>query len=821
MPTWKDPLVLVVGALVLVPVVAAIVSALRNPWAPSNDWALIELQVRAVGTADTPLLGTWSRFGWDHPGPWPLWLLAGFYRLVPAEHGLLFAAGMVNLVALAGCVAMALRRPRAQALVLLVGLAALVRGLGIAGVGDPWNPILPILPFALYCLVCVEVAIGPRRWMLAVAAAAGSFAVQAHIGFSQPVVLVGVTAAGLAWWKARRDRADAAAEGDDASGPAPSTPPARRLRAGVRALWPAAAVLVVAWLPVAIDQVAGQGNLGMIVRWAAGADGGGSGVEVNEGRFGTGEVVRSAAWLLEPLGLWIGRFVQPTAFGFDLLGNAAPATLLWVPLALAGGVLLARRLPAVMGWPAVCCATVAAAGVLGVVTDLATAEGLPVSWPFRWAAVPVMLVWVSLGWSVVGLVAERAAGGRAVRVGRRVVPGLSAGLAAVTAVVVGVTLWRGSLGEQPEQQASGLLLRLTPAIEATAREEDLVVANSAIMLDKADIGLPVILERAGIEWVERDDPRAAGRPVLLHLRRPRPRRVHGGDGRARPGRGGGPVGSAAGGERVGSRARPPPFVDARTRPGPTRTLRADGAPEGRSTQPPLTASSSSATTGAGSSAPASHPAGRVTEIGPDVFPRGRASAPSTTRRAGAPLASAPQRLVQLGHRRRGGEAPADLAAHGVALQVPAHVLADVADRHRLGPATRPAARRWRASTRVTSASGGASGTGAAGERPGQVAEQPRPAQAAPADDHAVAAGLVRSCAGRRRPPRCRRCPAPGRRARAARSSAIARQSARPRVVLLGGAGVQGHRGRALVLGDAPGVEERRAGARRRRCAASP
>ena len=124
-PTWKDPLVLVVGALVLVPVVAAIVSALRNPWAPSNDWALIELQVRAVGTADTPLLGTWSRFGWDHPGPWPLWLLAGFYRLVPAEHGLLFAAGMVNLVALAGCVAMALRRPRAQALVLLVGLAAL------------------------------------------------------------------------------------------------------------------------------------------------------------------------------------------------------------------------------------------------------------------------------------------------------------------------------------------------------------------------------------------------------------------------------------------------------------------------------------------------------------------------------------------------------------------------------------------------------------------------------------------------------------------------------------------------------------------------
>ena len=115
-------------------------------------------------------------------------------------------------------------------------------------------------------------------------------------------------------------------------------------------------MLVVAWLPVAIDQVAGQGNLGMIVRWAAGADGGGSGVEVNEGRLGAGEVVHSAAWLLEPLGLWIGRYVQPTAFGFDLLGRAAPAALLWVPLALAIAVLVARRLPKVLGWPAMAAA---------------------------------------------------------------------------------------------------------------------------------------------------------------------------------------------------------------------------------------------------------------------------------------------------------------------------------------------------------------------------------------------------------------------------------------------------------------------------------
>ena len=33
------------------------VSALRHPWIPTNDWALIELRVREVGTGDTPLVG--------------------------------------------------------------------------------------------------------------------------------------------------------------------------------------------------------------------------------------------------------------------------------------------------------------------------------------------------------------------------------------------------------------------------------------------------------------------------------------------------------------------------------------------------------------------------------------------------------------------------------------------------------------------------------------------------------------------------------------------------------------------------------------------
>ena len=68
-----------------------------------------------------------------------------------------------------------------------------------------------------------------------------------------------------------------------------------------------------------------------------------------------------------------------------------------------------------------------------------------------------------------------------------------------------------------------------------------------------------------------------------------------------------------------------------------------------------------------------------------------------------------------------------------------------------------------------------------------------------------------SCAARRTPPRCRRCRAPGSRVTACFSSAIASQSRVAVVELRGGARVQRDGRAALVLADAAGVEEGRAG----------
>jgi hypothetical protein len=162
----RDPFVLAGLLLVLVPSLAAAVSALRNPWIPTNDWALIELQVRQVGTSETPLVGVWSRFGWRHPGPLMFYALALPYRLVPDDRALLFATAAVN-GAFAGAFALVVSRyQRARALVALAGLAVVQFGIGVDQLSDPWNPTILIVPFGLYLVLCVEIAegrVGPRR----------------------------------------------------------------------------------------------------------------------------------------------------------------------------------------------------------------------------------------------------------------------------------------------------------------------------------------------------------------------------------------------------------------------------------------------------------------------------------------------------------------------------------------------------------------------------------------------------------------------------------------------------------------------------------
>jgi hypothetical protein len=483
-------------------------------------------------------------------------VLAIPYRLVPSDRGLLFAASTVNMLAVAGYAAVAMRRSRTQALVALAGIALLQRGLGIDQITDPWNPTLPILPFALFALLAVELAVAPRWWTLPAAAAVASFVVQAHVGFAQPVALMTLAALALRWHSARRSGArperpqrpncEAEAEG---VGPDPArtaglrpglavAPVGGRARSRWRQPVPLALVVaVVAWAPALVDQVARTGNLGMLVRWSLGRDVGPGMGTLTEGKLPAGDILGSAAWLLDPVGMWLGRDQPVWRFGYPMLDQVPAVRLLWVPLVLAAAVLLARgRGPGqASSRPVLGAVVIAAAGVVATLGDLQSARGLPVSWPFRWVGVVAMLAWVALGWAAAVALARRFpqvdradgdgdrdgntegdAGPAVGGTGRSPLPRIAAaglGLALV-AVPVALALGRGTLGTRPVQAGSDGILPVADAVVAAARDEPLAVVNPDLAFNATGVALPVLLDRAGVPWVTWDDPRAAGHPRL-------------------------------------------------------------------------------------------------------------------------------------------------------------------------------------------------------------------------------------------------------------------------------------------------------------------
>lgn len=518
-----DPVALAAAALVLVVPLTAVVSSLRHPWVPVNDWAQIESAVRDVGTGDTPLTGAPSRFGWHHPGPWPYYLLAPFYRLAPADRGLLFGAAMTNLLGVGAIVGLALRWSRVRAVVALAGLALFLRGLGVEFLLDPWNPNLAVVPLALFLVLCVEIARGERRgWVVPAAVGVGSYAVQAHLGLLVPVVLLAMVTALL---RRRSLRADGDPDPGAGSG-------------GVsRRSWLAAgAILLVAWVPPVVDQVTGDGNLGRLARWTAGAEL----VEPGpweEGRLDASEVLGRTSWLLDPVGLWLGRWQAPSSGPLVLAASASALRLVLLAMVVGATVWALRRLraddPDGDRRDVTVPATLAAVGLVAVVLALVGTRGVPFLWSLRWATAAMLLGFLAAGWALAAvaerhLAATAGAGGSATgtaggsearsRAWARVVAG--AGLAAV-ALPVAVAVWWGSTGDQPVKADSDLWLRLRPDLERLLRDEEpVVVEPTPLFYGDEYRSFELLLERAGIRWVPGDHPEAEDRPsyfVVLTL----------------------------------------------------------------------------------------------------------------------------------------------------------------------------------------------------------------------------------------------------------------------------------------------------------------
>ncbi|MCB1251615.1 MAG: hypothetical protein KDB33_10530 [Acidimicrobiales bacterium] len=295
--------------------------ALGADWVPASDWALIEASVRDVGTAHTPLVGFFSRYGWFHPGPWPLYVLAVPYRLFGASpQALLIAVGLVNTAAVVVCCRASWRIGGHRLLLVTSGaLIALMAGMRVWLLVDPWNPWLGLLPFAALVLCCWALALG-HRWYLPAVAALATFVVQCHVAFVVPAVAVVLAALVLC----------VRSGGGERWRPA--------LLAG-------AAVVVVGWAPVVVEQVvADGGNLAALGSFFVTAS-----VEPTAGPVQGARILATETSGWPP---WLGR-PEPTRFDGDpRIGDVPDLASPWavaVPVALVAATwYLARRRGA--GW---------------------------------------------------------------------------------------------------------------------------------------------------------------------------------------------------------------------------------------------------------------------------------------------------------------------------------------------------------------------------------------------------------------------------------------------------------------------------------------
>ncbi len=239
------------AAILILPLVVAVIALRRTTWYPVLDLAMTELRVRDVGTVRTPLIGLPGRIGrtladqGSHPGPLSFYLLAPVHRLLGRSAWAL-QVGTVVIHGSAMTVALLIARRRGGT-ALLLGLAAmlalLTKGYGLATLTEPWNPYLPLLWWIVFLLAVWSVVAGDVI-LLPVAVFAASFCAQTHVPYLAMTAGLGALAAGAAAFAVFR----ATAGGD------------RRRALG----WMGVALVVgvVLWAPPLIDQAINRpGNL--------------------------------------------------------------------------------------------------------------------------------------------------------------------------------------------------------------------------------------------------------------------------------------------------------------------------------------------------------------------------------------------------------------------------------------------------------------------------------------------------------------------------------------------------------------------------------
>lgn len=356
------------AVVVVVPYLVGLVVLWSRPWWHlGGDEALVGLRSWDVG-GETPWLGPYSRYGWNHPGPLLFWVLAAPVHLLgEVGRGATTGALVVNAVAAVTVVVLVARR---AGLVAAAGSVALVAVL-VAGtqyvLWSVWNPHVTLLAFLVFLVAAWCIAEGDLMgWP--VAAVTAVFCVQSHVGYASVVSVVGLVAVVLAvlpWWR---------------SGPVRRTRPARRTALMVGGSFVGAAVLMV---PVLVDQAVGTGNLVDLVDWFG---------EGGRDTLGLDAAVGQLSRQLLPWGPWAGgaeHIVPP-------FGSTVPLSGWWllVPAVALGTTTLVavrRRDLTVLRLLAL----VTSAAVVGLFA-IAAVTPPPFPYLFVWIHVVAAALWASV-----------------------------------------------------------------------------------------------------------------------------------------------------------------------------------------------------------------------------------------------------------------------------------------------------------------------------------------------------------------------------------------------------------------------------------------
>jgi len=349
-------------AICVAPIIASGIDAAGQHWQPAGDWSVLELRTRDVGSDSTPLVGPYSRYGWNHPGPLLFWVFSVPYRILgQSSSSMLLTAALVNVASVAALGWFAWRRGRLPLVAATAaGTALLCTHLGPSFLRDPWNPSITVLPFAVFLVLAWSAWEGDRV-ALAAMALTGSFLVQSHVGFAAMVIVMWAVGA-TGYWR-RRD-------------------------ASRRALWWAGAVLVVCWLPVLVDQLAGSGNIGELLGYFGGG--------TDEPAAGWSNAAGVIARELGGVGPWLGGAERGNSVDGGLV--TGPLVSLLIPLSAFVGALAlasARRASSAVRFQIV----VATATLVGLVS-VVRITGPVYAYLVRWLWVLALLWWLSIFWSL-------------------------------------------------------------------------------------------------------------------------------------------------------------------------------------------------------------------------------------------------------------------------------------------------------------------------------------------------------------------------------------------------------------------------------------